>query len=180
MSYPTRSELEGENAGYPQFSDIHEYPNPKQFMNNYGKTKPKQKQKLPKPNNYNYNPKQYPKQKVKPKKQNNQQKQFHKEGNVYRSQGGQAYVPVPVGKPKLVPMKVTRYQAVQVPQAPPQVAYYPAQPMPMYAQPAYPYYAPPPPPPPRTVVVIPPGYTADYSPGYSPWGDIADDFDNLF
>ena len=52
MSYQTRSDLEGDNydAGYPQFSDIHEYPNPNQFKNNYGKTKPKQK--LPKLNNY--------------------------------------------------------------------------------------------------------------------------------
>ena len=159
MSYPTRSDLEGDNydAGYPKFSDIHEYPNPNQFKNNYGKTKPKQK--LPKPNNY------YPKQKVKPKKQNNQPKQFYPEGNIYRSQGGQTYVPVPVGKPKLMPMKVTKYQAVQVPQVPqvPQVApipYYPVQPMPMYPQPAYPYYTSPPPPP--TVLVVPPGYRADY------------------
>ena len=148
MSYP-----EGDNydAGYPKFSDVHEYPNPNQFKNNYGKAKPKQK--LPKPNNY------YPKQKVKPKTKKNQPKQFYQEGNIYRSQGGQAYVPVPVGKPKLMPMKVTKYQAVAVPQVA-QVPYYPAQPMPMYAQPAYPYYAPPPPPP--TVVVVPPGYTADY------------------
>ena len=174
MSYP-----EEESAGYPQFSDIHEYPNPKQFRNDYGK---KQRQKLPKPNNYN--PKQYPKQKIKPKNQSNQPKQFHQEGNIYRSQGGQAYVPVPVGKPKLMPMKVTKYQAVAVPQAP--QPYYPVQPMPMYPQPAYPQpvYSPPAYPyysqPPRTVVVVPPGYTADYSAGYSPWGDIADDFDNLF
>ena len=156
MSYPTRSDFEGDSydAGYPQFSDVHEYPNPNQFKNNYGKTKPKQK--LPKPNNY------YQNQKVKQKKKNNQPKQFYPEGNIYRSQGGQAYVPVPVGKPKLMPMKVTKYQAVPVPQVAP-VPYYPVQPMPMYAQPvqpAYQYYRPPPTPP--MVVVIPPGYTADY------------------
>ena len=137
MSYPTRSELEGESAGYPKFSDVHEYPNPNQFRNNYGNNYPKQKQKLPKPKNYNYNPK----QKVKPKKQINQPKQFHQEGNIYRSQGGQAYIPVPVGKPKLVPMKVTKYQAALVPQVPPQVPYYPAQPMIMYAPPVYPFFA---------------------------------------
>ena len=50
------------------------------------------------------------------------------------------------------------------------------------AQP-YPYYPPPPPPPPsggNTIVVIPPGYEVDYSPGYSPFGDLLDDLDNLF
>jgi hypothetical protein len=31
-----------------------------------------------------------------------------------------------------------------------------------------------------TAVVIPPGYTRDYSMGFSPWGDLADDLNNLF
>ena len=49
----------------------------------------------------------------------------------------------------------------------------------MYPQP-YPYYPPPPPPGGNTVFVIPPGYEYDYSGGYSPFGNLMEDLDNLF
>ena len=55
--------------------------------------------------------------------------------------------------------------------APPMVPYG------VYPQP-YPYPYPVARPP--TVMVIPPGYTRDFTGGYSPWGNIADDLDNLF
>ena len=46
----------------------------------------------------------------------------------------------------------------------------------VYPQP-YPYPYPVAPP---TVVVLPPGYSRDFSGGYSPWGNIMDDIDNIF
>ena len=59
---------------------------------------------------------------------------------------------------------------------------YPAYPAPYYpGDPMYPYpYYPPPQPPTNTVVVLPPGYKPDYSAGYSPWGNLSEDLNNLF
>ena len=52
--------------------------------------------------------------------------------------------------------------------------YYPAQPF--YPQPM-PYYGPMPR---TTTMVLPPGYHLDYSAGYSPWGNLREDLENLF
>ena len=53
------------------------------------------------------------------------------------------------------------------------VPYYPVDPLN-----PYPYY--PPLQPNNTVVVLPPGYKPDYNPGYSPWGNLSEDLNNLF
>ena len=58
--------------------------------------------------------------------------------------------------------------------------------VPIYPRPIYPVpygvypYPYPYPNPGNTVVVIPPGYRRDYTGGYSPFGDIIDDLENLF
>ena len=115
-----------------------------------------------------------PKDKKKyPKQQGKAGPQILPPAPLYMGADGKQYVAVPVGPPQLMP--------VAVPSPPPQpyaVPYYPpVQPqMPMYPG-AYPY---PPRAGPNTVVVLPPGYKRDYSAGYSPFGDICDDFDNLF
>ena len=59
---------------------------------------------------------------------------------------------------------------------------YPGYPVPYYpGDPMYPYpYYPPQQPPTNTVVVLPPGYKPDYNPGYSPWGNLSEDLQNLF
>ena len=240
MSYPTESELDNpsndndnESAGYPKFSEIHEYPKiemPKKRGNPYNQNnqqypKHQPQQQYPKPNPQQNNPNtKYVKGPIK----------YVRKDQMFVSQGGQQYVAVPVGPPKLVPVAVGQKKFTQqypesnpkkytkkypeanqkkytkkypenkqkYPQPNPNTynqpynnaypqpypnAYandYPNYNTPYYPPPQpYPYYPPPPPPPPsggNTVIVIPPGYEVDYSPRYSPFGDLLDDLDNLF
>ncbi len=242
MSYPTESELNNssynnnnESAGYPKFSEIHDYPKieiPKKRGNPYNQNnqqypKPQPQQQYPKPQPQQQYPKPYP-------QQNNPNTQYAKgpikyvrKDQMFVSQNGHQYVAVPVGPPKLVPVLVPQKKFTpQYPESNPKKytkkypepnqqkypqpnpntynqpynnaypqpypqpypnAYangYPNYNTPYYppAQP-YPYYPPPPPPPPsggNTIVVIPPGYEVDFSPGYSPFGNLLDDLDNLF
>ena len=73
---------------------------------------------------------------------------------------------VPVAQPVYVP-----------PPIPGTIPVYPAgYPVPYGVYPGYPYPYPMQP----TAVVLPPGYTRDYSAGFSPFGDLADDINNLF
>ena len=210
MSYPTQDNqmdpYYGNNnvdAGYPEFSDVHDYPNP------YIEIK-KDKKKQP---NYDNPQGNIPKKKAhkhkkhkKAKYQNEtdpnqyqyQQAQLLPPANLYKSEGGHTYVPVPVGKPKLmkvaVPVAKPKIMTVAIPVGKPklveiatpnypkyQTPYYQVQPQPMYApqpnyqaQPygyTYPYYAQPQTRP-KTAVILPPGYKKDYSPNYSPYGDF--------
>ena len=216
MSYPTRSEVEGNHhsdnnnnisVGYPKFSDVHEssqinmniYRNIQNegivdpYYQQYQKQKKQIKQQMRQQNQYNYNPQQYPKmpkkkvdkypkytkenaipqnkmvpkQKVTHKKNKNQYVNVPVQvpGPLYMDQTGQKYMAVPVGPPQLMPVAVPQYQ----------IPYYQGQAM--YAPP---YYGQQQQISPNTVVVIPPGYKKDYSVNYSPWGNIADDFDNIF
>ena len=191
MSYPTRTEIEGNyydnnDAGYPQFSDVHEYPNVKKMVgdrpykkNNYQYyEQPIQKQKRAKTNKHKH--KKYPKQKDKAQYNAVPTPAYQPKGPMYMDQTGQKYVAVPVGQPKLIPVAAPQYQAVypQPQMYAPQPQMYAPQP-PMYAPQPYPYYAQPQSGP-NTVVVVPPGYTRDYTPNYTPFGNVADDFDNLF
>ena len=173
MSYPT----EDYDAGYPKFSEVHEYPDPYQ-ENRRRKLQYDQ-------NKYDYTEKQKHKHKKKSKNKHYPKQtkpagapiQMVPKNQLYQSQGGHKYMAVPVGKPKLVPMVVQKpqYQMVQPQYVMP---YYPNQPM--YPQPnSYPYYGQPQRRP-KTVVVLPPGYKRDYSPGYCPWGNIQEDLDNIF
>ena len=183
-----------EDAGYPQFSDIHEYPNintpieRKKYDQYYQK-----KNKIPKHKKKN---KKYSKQKA-PKKPNTNPNQLV-QNQLYMSRGGHQYMAVPVGQPKYVPMATPKpkYQYVQPQYQYVQSQYQYAQPQyqyvqpqyqtpyyqtqPMFAQPyAYPYYGQPVRKP-KTYVVLPPGYQRDYSARYCPYGDIEDDLDNIF
>ena len=156
MSYPK----EYKDAGYPKLSDVHEYPDP--YKENK-KRKAKYEQ-----NKYEHSEKHKHKKKSKKKNYPKQTKpvpgapiQMVPKNQLYMSQGGQTYMAVPVGKPKLVPMAVPtpKYKVAQPNYSTP---YYQTQPM--YAQPyAYPYYGQPPTRP-KTVVVLSPGYTAGYYP----------------
>ena len=84
--------------------------------------------------------------------------------------------PMPVNGPRPIAQPVYVPPPMAVPGA---VPYYP----PPYPG-VYPYPYPMPPygypRPINSVVVLPPGYHRDFSAGYSPWGDLADDLDNLF
>ena len=189
MSYPK----EDYDAGYPKFSEVHEYPDP------YKENRRRKAQYAQ--NKYEYSEKHKHKHKKKSKNKHNPKPtlqtkpiagapiQMVPKNQLYMSQGGHKYMAVPVGKPKLVPMAVTKpqYQMAQPNYAMP---YYQTQPM--YAQPyaqpypqpyaqpyAYPYYGQPQARP-KTVVVLPPGYKRDYSAGYSPWGNLEEDLDNIF
>ena len=194
MSYPTRRDdyenyYEDNDAGYPQFSDVHEYPNVNKMVGDrpYKKNNNQyyDQQYAPKKNKNKY--KKYPQQKDKPQmgavpKPAYKPKRKIPKGPIYMDQTGQKYVAVPIGTPQLMPVAVPQYQVPVYPQPP---MYAPQPPMyapqsPMYApQPQpYPYY-PPQPQGPNTVLVVPPGYTRDYSANYSPFGDIMDDFYNL-
>ena len=100
------------NAGYPKFSEVHEYPNIKkeikkgqeQYYQNSEKHKHKHKDKKSKK-------KKNPKQQTQTMPETNQIHLVPK-NQLYMSQGGHEYMAVPVGKPKLVPMIVpqTKYQ----------------------------------------------------------------------
>ena len=58
---------------------------------------------------------------------------------------------------------------------------YPGYPSPYYpGAPMYPYPYVARPPVSNTVVVLPPGYKQDFTAGYSPYGNIAEDLNNLF
>ena len=180
MSYPT----EDYNAGYPQFSEVHEYPDPyqenrrrkAQYAQNKYEYPEKQKHKHKKKSKNKH----YPKQTLQTKPISGAPIQMVPKNQLYMSQGGHQYMAVPVGKPKLVPMAVPKpkYQMVQ-PQYPQYaMPYYQTQPM--HTQPyAYPYYGQPQTRP-KTVVVLPPGYKRDYSAGYCPWGNLEEDLDNIF
>ena len=167
MSLPTESEINNiynnnESAGYPEFSSVHEYP---KINNPVRRVNP----------NKNYN---YQKQQIPQKKQKNKRQPIPVPQNqLYMDSNGQKYMAVPVGSPKLVPIPVSN--PYPYPNAYPNYngAYYPQ--TQMYPQP-YPYYPPPPPPGGNTVFVIPPGYEYDYSGGYSPFGNLMEDLDNLF
>ena len=198
MSYPTQTEIEGQNygnnnvdAGYPEFSAVHDYPNP------YIETKKYKKQQQYYDNPKGNIPKQNVNKQKKNKKKNNQtepkQAQYQQPvllppANLYMSQGGHKYMAVPVGKPKLMPVvvpkkKTPKYQMAPQPIFVAQPMYVPQpiyQAQPMYqAQPygyPYPYYG-------QTqpiaqpIAVIPPGYKRDYTPNYSPYGDLAGPYD---
>ena len=173
-SYPTRSEVEyhnnNTNEEYPNFSDI----NNNSIIIKYSKSGVT-------PNNQNhpqhYNKpienKNYPQQPPKPQKPEISQQQgaaapIIQPLPMYMNQMGQQYAPVPNTPPQNISFGVPHYA----------MPYYPGQPM--YHYPLnYPYYGPPSMGP-NTILVIPPGYQRDYSGGYSPWGDLADDLDNLF
>ena len=79
--------------------------------------------------------------------------------------------PVPVAQPVYVAPPVGMVAPGVVPVMAP-----PVYPYGVYPQP-YPYPYPVANP---TVVVVPPGYHRDFTGGYSPWGNLADDLDNLF
>ena len=170
-----------EDAGYPQISDIHEYPNVNTPIERKKQDQYYQKKnKIPKNKKKD---KKYPKEPA-PKKPNTNPIQLVPKNQLFMSQGGHQYMAVPVGKPKYVPVAAPKpkyqyvqpqYQYVQ-PQY--QTPYYQTQPM--FAQPyAYPYYGQPVRKP-KTYVVLPPGYQRDYSARYCPYGDIEDDLDNIF
>ena len=84
--------------------------------------------------------------------------------------------PVPHGP---MPMATPVYVPPPVPGAIPVGAvpvYPPPYPVPYGVYPyPYPYGMPHP-----TVLVLPPGYQRDFSGGYSPWGNLAEDLDSLF
>ena len=74
-----------------------------------------------------------------------------------------------VASPYIQPVGI----AVGVPNYPYPGYYYPPG-QPIYP---YPYYGPQPQT--NSVLVLPPGYKPDYSAGYCPWGNLADDLNNL-
>lgn len=191
MSYPTETEIRenqnnynpDESAHYPKFSKVHKYPDPYKNVGQRINTEPnKYKPKV------NPKPKVIPKPKVNPKSK----PKMNLNPNVYKHkhQGKvkkvpvpvTKYVAVPVGPPMLMPV-ITQKNVPVYPQVQPQ-------PLPQQMYPQAPYggynygynynyptaqynYA-------NPVKVIPPGYQPDYSPGYTPYGNIIDDFINIF
>ena len=133
-----------ENAGYPQFSEVHQYPEVNKLV---PKRNNQNKQKNIKPQK----PKSQKKQ-TKPKKKKKIQPLLVPANQLYMDHEGQQYLAVPVGPPQLVPLAPKNPTPVTYANAPYQ-AYpnaYPNYGAPCYQQPpAYPYYPPPPPPPPH-------------------------------
>ena len=159
-----------ESVGYPKLSDIQTSndnlpnapgPAPGPLYNqppqqNYDKPSEKKKQHIKQNNPRVQTQQQMP--------QMQPQAQQATPGQIYMGPHGPQYAPYPVPGVQFIPVA-----------APYQMGYYPPQ---MYGQ-AYPYYGPPPMGP-NAVVVLPPGYKRDDSAGYSPWGNFAEDLENLF
>ena len=166
MSLPSQSEIENrnypnKNPQYPPLQNPPQYPNMPP-PNNYPPPQPGQKPGIyekPIPNNQaNYPP---PPQNMNPPPVQNRPPPIP--GNR---------PPMPVAQPVLIP--------------PPAGVIPPPGVVPVIPQPIYPYgvypqaYPYPVVGPSSTVLVIPPGYQRDFTGGYSPWGSLADDLDNLF
>ena len=107
-----------------------------------------------------------------PQQQSQPQPQQPNQGPMIMGPNGPQYAAYPVGGgPQYMGMGFA---------SPYPMNYYPGQPM--YVQPypyPYPYYGQPPMGG-NTVFVIPQGYTTTENAGYSPWGNLAEDLDNLF
>ena len=175
MYYPTKTEEENYqnnnnniSAGYPKFSEVHDYPNP---ANNYPlpehyrkkkyKKQPKQEyyeNDISKPKKIKH--KKYPKE---PTKNKAYIPLSFPQNQLYMTQGGHKYMAKPIGPPKLIPVAVKQPQYQQAYYPPPQT------PPPMPIQPLpYPYYAPP---------VVAPAYPAYYP---YPYDDYDYDFDYYY
>ena len=172
-----------ESAGYPKFSEIHEYPDIKneirkdqrQYYQQYQYPKKHKHKHKDKKTKY-YQPLQV--------MQNPNPIQLVPKNQLYKSRGGTEYMAVPVGKPKLVPMLVPKkpqpqYQMPKPQYQIPQPQYQMAQPQYQMQYPTPPPMVPPPEPypypyygaPSSPVVVLPPGYTK--------WGVLEDELDDL-
>ena len=189
------------NVSYPNHSEINNpaptaAPTPVQIQNNQNQEEPKhpvdeffgesisEKEKLSKPSNDNpeilkpsFN-KPISNQNISSQNQNIPQQHIHPPNQNPNNQPqiganpNQPQYPIPIQavppgqyvRPVgVVPLQYSAYPA----------PYYPGQPI---YQP-YPYM--PRPPVSNTVVVLPPGYKQDFSLGYSPYGNIADDLNNI-
>ena len=145
-----------ENANYPEFSEVHNYPDPYRHVGERINTNPNKYKKYDKPKEKKQ---QYPKM---PQKRNPVKKV---------PVPVTKYVAVPVGAPMLVPVVTEKMVPV-----------YPRNPVYPYPPPQYgPYnynYPPPPNSYGNTVYVIPPGYEWDYS-RRGLVGQLVDDFMNI-
>ena len=157
-----KNRFENTNANYPEFSEVHNYPDPYRHVGQRINTNPNNKyEKYEKAKEKKKQYKQYPK--------NPKQIKPIKKVPVPVTK----YVAVPVGPPMLMPV-VTEKMVPVYPQNP----VYPYPP-PQYGPYNYNYPYPPPNYNGNNVLVIPPGYHRDYSNRYGLVGELVDDFMNL-
>ena len=166
MSLPSKSEIDNRQINpiqnsvqYPSFSEISEYP--KSNQGNKGRIYEKPNQP-PQPQNYGA-----------PIPGNPQMLNRPIPNQPMPNGPLPAHGPMPMAAHGPMPLASPVYIPPPVPGA---IPVYP-QPYPVpYGVYPYPQYVVAN----STMVILPPGYKRDYSPGYSPWGDLADDLNNLF